>query len=303
MFNLMLYVVTVLIWGTTWLAIKWQLGVVPVPVSIAWRFLLASLVLMAVLVLRREWRLPPKQAIPFVLAQGVALFCLNFLCFYHAEQTVPSGLVAVIFSLAPILNAINGKLFLKRDMQASVLVGAIVGLAGIVCLFLPEWQHWEAGMGQGVLVAALGTLCFSSGNLLSSRMQGMGLTPLFTNAWAMSVGAAILTVGSLLAGLSFEPEWTPRYLSALVYLAIPGSVIGFTAYLMLVGRIGPDRAAYCTLLFPVVALVASSLFEHYQWTGWTVLGLLLVVAGNLIGLANARRALWAMLTGRQFQPG
>ena len=142
----------------------------------------------------------------------------------------------------------------------------------------------------GLLLALLGTLCFSCGNMLSSHMQGMGLTPWLTNTWAMMIGAAILTLGSLAIGLKFalpfhlalHMEEGQRYIAALLYLAIPGSVIGFTAYLMLVGRMGPQRAAYCTVLFPVVALGVSTVYEGYQWASLSLLGLFLVLIGNLL---------------------
>ena len=289
--NLSLYALTVLIWGTTWIAIKWQLGVVAPPVSIAWRFWLAAAVLFALLrVMRRPMR-PPREAWRFLAAQGLALFCVNFLCFYYAEQVVPSGLVAVVFSTAPLLNSLNGRLFMGRPLQPAVIVGALLGLAGIVCLFL---QQMAGHIGDhatwlGLGIAFLGTLCFSAGNLLSSRMQSMGLHPLVTNSWAMLIGAVVLTVGSALAGLPFTVEPTARYLGALAYLAVPGSVIGFTAYLTLVGRIGPERAAYCTVLFPIVALAASTVFEGYRWSALAVLGLVLVVAGNLVAFDLTRR--------------
>ncbi|HTJ95469.1 MAG TPA: EamA family transporter [Pararobbsia sp.] len=287
--NALLYGVTVLIWGTTWLAIKWQLGVVPPPVSIAYRFGIASIVLFLILLVMRRQLWPPRAAWPYLLAQGVALFCCNFLCFYYAERTVPSGMVAVIFSIAPILNSINGRLFLGRPLQPVVVLGSLVGLAGIFCLFLPELTHVLPGQGgslPGLLIALLGTLCFSTGSLLSSRMQAIGLHPLLTNSWAMLIGAGVLAAGSALAGLSFVPEPSARYIGALLYLAVPGSVIGFTAYLMLVGRIGPERAAYCTVLFPIVALTVSTIFEGYQWTLLAAAGIVLILLGNVIAFSG-----------------
>ncbi|MEX3810620.1 DMT family transporter [Paraburkholderia sp. BR13439] len=289
--NLLLYAVTVLIWGTTWIAIKWQLGAVPPPVSIAWRFWIAALLLFALLRIMRRPIWPPLGAWRYLAAQGLALFCLNFLCFYYAEQIVPSGLVAVVFSTAPLLNSINGRLFMGRPLQPSAIAGALLGLVGIVCLFMQQMAghlgDHTAWLGLGV--AFLGTLCFSAGNLLSSRMQSMGLHPFATNSWAMLIGAAVLTLGSLFAGYSFAVEPSARYLGALVYLAVFGSVIGFTAYLMLVGRMGPERAAYCTVLFPIVALAASTLFEGYRWSVLAVVGLLLVLAGNVVAFDLTRR--------------
>ena len=177
--NLSLYAATVLIWGTTWIAIKWQLGAVPPPVSIAWRFWIAALVLFALLRIMRRPIWPPRSAWRFLIAQGLALFCLNFLCFYYAEQVVPSGLVAVVFSTAPLLNSINGRLFMGRPLQPTAIAGAALGLVGIVCLFV---QQMTGHLGDhaawfGLGIAFLGTLCFSAGNLLSSRMQSMGSAP------------------------------------------------------------------------------------------------------------------------------
>ncbi|MBN3752554.1 EamA family transporter [Paraburkholderia sp. Tr-20389] len=291
--NLFLYVVTVLIWGTTWIAIKWQLGVVPAPVSIACRFWLAAIVLFALLKIMRRPVWPPRAAWRFLAAQGLALFCVNFLCFYYAESVVPSGLVAVVFSTAPLLNSLNGRLFMGRPLQPTAIVGAVLGLAGIVCLSL---QQMAGHLGDhaawlGLAVAFAGTMCFSAGNLLSSRMQSMGLHPIVTNGWAMLIGASVLTLGSLAAGLPFALDMDARYLGALVYLAVPGSVIGFTAYLMLVGRIGPERAAYCTVLFPFVALAVSTVFEGYRWSVLAVFGLVLVVAGNLVAFGVTKRFL------------
>ncbi|MTW11623.1 EamA family transporter [Pseudoduganella eburnea] len=288
--NIALYLTTVLIWGTTWIAIKFQLGAVPAPVSIAYRFWIAALVLMLILFVRRQKMLPPRSAWRYLLAQGLALFCCNFLCFYYATMSVPSGLVAVVFSTAPIWNAINGRIFMQRQIRPQVLGGAVLGLAGIALLFLPSMRgHWnDSGMLSGLGLALLGTLCFSTGNLLSSRMQALGMQPWLTNAWAMLCGATILTLGALALGMPFNFDPSPRYVGALLYLAVPGSVVAFTAYLLLVGRIGPDRAAYCTVLFPVVALTVSTVFEGYQWSSMALAGLLLVIGGNLLAFMPAR---------------
>jgi drug/metabolite transporter (DMT)-like permease len=288
--NSFLYLLTVLIWGSTWIAIKWQLGVVPAPVSIAYRFWIASAVLLLILLAMRKPVRPPRTAWPYLAAQGLALFCCNFLCFYYASQWVPSGLVAVVFSTAPLWNSINGRLFLGRRLQPQVIIGALLGLSGIALLFLPQMSgHWSDGnMLRGLALAVLGTLCFSTGNLLSSRMQALGLTPWLTNTWAMFIGAGILTLIGLLLDMPFTIEVNARYIGSLLYLAIPGSVIGFTAYLLLVGRLGPERAAYCTVLFPVVALTISTVFEGYAWSAMAFIGLACVLAGNLLAFLPAR---------------
>ena len=296
--NIFLYLLTVVIWGTTWIAIKFQLGVVAAPVSIAYRFWIASAVLFLFLLATRKPIWPPRQAWRYLLAQGIALFCCNFLCFYYASQSVSSGLVAVVFSTAPIWNAINGRVFMKRPIRGQIVAGALLGLSGIGMLFLPQMQgHWnDSGMLLGLGLALVGTLCFSTGNLLSSRMQALGLTPWLTNSWAMLIGSTILGCGALMLGMPFTFEPGTRYLGSLLYLAIPGSVIGFTAYLLLVGRIGPDRAAYSTVLFPVVALSISTVYEGYRWTPLAFAGLLLVLGGNLLAFVQFGARRMAKLT-------
>lgn len=280
----LLYALVVLIWGTTWIALKWQLGVVPIPWSISYRFALAAIVLFAILAVQGRIVRPRGRAALWVLAQGLCLFCLNFVCFLNASRSLTSGLVAVVFSSATLWNALLGRLVHQRALTANVVWGGALGLAGLVLLFWPEIQSPAAGADRatGLLWALGGTLCFSVGNLLSAALQAQGLKPAQTNAWGMLVGAGILVGYCLVAGLpvSYEPTW--RYSLALVYLAIPGSVIGFTAYLTLVGRLGPEKAAYSTVLFPVVALNVSALAEGYAWTPAALAGVALVMVGNVL---------------------
>ncbi len=285
--NAFLYVLVVLIWGTTWIALKWQLGAVPIALSIAYRFGLAALVLFVWLLWRRQLVVPRGKALAWVLAQGLCLFCLNFVCFLNASQTVASGLVAVVFSSAALWNALLARVIHGRTVAPQVLAGGALGLAGLVLLFWREIAGGHATLA-GLAWALGGTLCFSTGNLLSAALQGQGLKPVQTNAWGMAVGTAILTTYALLAGVPLAFDASARYVGALLYLAIPGSVIGFTAYLTLVGRLGPERAAYSTVLFPVVALNVSAWAEGYRWTAPALVGLVLVMAGNV--LVFSRRA-------------
>ena len=282
--NLFLYLLTVLIWGTTWIAIKLQLGEVALAASIAYRFALAALVLFAVLLLSGGLQRLDRRTQGLCLAQGLCLFSLNFLCFYTASQWIPSGLIAVVFSTATLWNALNARLFLRQRIAANVLAGGALGLGGLGLLFWPELAGHEASRETllGLGLSLLGTLCFSAGNLLSSLQQKAGYRPLSTNAWSMAYGALLLLGYCLLSGTPLEIDWSTRYIGSLLYLAIPGSVIGFTAYLTLVGRMGPERAAYCTVLFPLVALNISAMVEGYQWTPPALLGLLLVMLGNVL---------------------
>ncbi|MET1076856.1 MAG: DMT family transporter [Pseudomonas sp.] len=288
--NLSLYLLTVLIWGTTWIAIKLQLEVVAVAASIAYRFALAALVLFVGLLLTRRLQPVNGRGQLICLLQGLCLFCLNFLCFYTASQWIPSGLIAVVFSTATLWNALNARVFLGQRVAANVLAGGALGLGGLALLFWPELvghtASRETWMGLGL--ALCGTLFFSAGNMLSSLQQKAGLRPLTTNAWGMLYGALMLSGYCLVSATPFAFEWNTRYVGSLLYLAIPGSVIGFTAYLTLVGRLGPERAAYSTVLFPVVALNISAFVEGYQWTAPALVGLVLVMLGNVLVFRKAK---------------
>ncbi|MEC4166537.1 DMT family transporter [Pseudomonas sp. MS-1(2024)] len=282
--NLFLYVLTVLIWGTTWIALKLQLGVVAIPVSIVYRFGLAALVLFVVLLLSRKLQVMNRRGHLICLAQGLCLFCVNFMCFLTASQWVTTGLIAVVFSTATLWNALNARIFFKQKVARNVIAGGALGMLGLGLLFWPELSGHTAApqILLGLGLALIGTLCFSAGNMLSSLQQKAGLKPLTTNAWGMLYGASMLAVYCVFRGIPFDMEWNARYVGSLLYLVIPGSVIGFTAYLTLVGRMGPERAAYCTVLFPLVALNVSAFAEGYQWTAPALAGLVLVMLGNVL---------------------
>ncbi|WP_432464460.1 MULTISPECIES: DMT family transporter [unclassified Agarivorans] len=280
----LIYVATVGIWGTTWLAIAYQIGNVPIANSIMYRFAIAALILMIFLRLSgRLQKLNPKQHFSCLLL-GLCLFSCNFMLFYHAAQYIPSGLISIIFSIATIMNMGNSWLFYKQRPSLRLLVGGAIGISGIVLLFYPNLQQSE-GLGEqvlGLLMALAGTYCFSLGNVLSAKQQKQGLPVLSVNAYGMAYGASFLLLWCLLSGQGFHLTSSVKYLSSLFYLALVGSVLGFSFYLILVGRLGPQKAAYTTVLFPVVALGLSTLFESYQWTPLALLGVATVLIGNLI---------------------
>lgn len=287
--NLGLYALTVLIWGTTWLALKLQLGVVPIAVSIVYRFALAAVILFVVLLASRRLQKLDRRAHLRCAAQGLCLFCVNFLCFCYASQWVASGLIAVVFSTATLWNALNARWLFGQKILPNVVGGGVLGLVGLGLLFWPELRHpANSQTWLGLSLALFGTLCFSAGNMLSSLQQKAGFRPLSTNAWGMLYGAIMLGIYCLVSGTPFVFEWNARYIGALLYLVIPGSVIGFTAYLTLVGRMGPERAAYCTVLFPLVALNVSVFAEGYQWTTPALAGVVLVMLGNVLVFRKKR---------------
>ncbi len=289
--NLMLFAATVLIWGTTWIAIAWQIGPVPVPVSVFYRFALAAAILIPVLALTGRLPAIPRGQRRWIVAQAFCLFSLNFLCFYTATASIPSGLVSVIFSLATIYNAVNARIFFGDRITARVVVAGAMGFAGLALMFRAELADHPMGAEalRGIALAALGTLFFSFGNMISRRNSAAGISPLTSNAWGMGIGSLILAVIVLASGQTMVAPPDGRYWAALIYLSVFGSIIGFTTYLMMVARMGTAKAAYATVMFPVIALILSSLFEGYRWQPQSIAGLGLALAGNLVLFARQRR--------------
>ncbi len=291
MANLVLYVVTVLIWGTTWYVIKLQLGPVPESWSVAWRFFIAAAALACWLGLRgRLVDLPRGRNLLFVCAQGLMLFSLNYWLFYLVSNHLTTGLVAVIFSLITIMNIANQFVFFKVPVNQRTLIASLIGITGLVLLFYPEFSNVEASdnivyaIGLGILATWFASL----GNLISLRNTKAGLPVMRTNMIGMFAGAVCMSIIAIGSGDPVAIELTPTYLGALLYLAIFGSVIAFGCYLTLIHRIGADKGAYAGVAFPVVALLISTWLEDYRWTTPAIAGVCLIVLGNVMALTKAR---------------
>ena len=277
----LLFIGTVLIWGTTWIAIAAQVGHAPVAVSIFYRFALAGVLMLAALCALGRLRRPPVWR--FVVIQALCLFSLNFIGLYTATETISSGLVAVIFSLASIFNAINAQVFFGDRIRPRTVAAGGLGVAGLVCLFWHDLAvSFDPAALRGVGWAVLGTMFFSWGNMASRRNAMLGITPVTANAWGMGIGALGLLGILAVMGQPLAIPTGGLYWGALLYLSVVGSIGGFTAYLVLAGRIGAAGAGYATVLFPIVALTASSLFEGYEWAPLSMLGVALAGLGNLV---------------------
>ena len=249
-----------------------------------WRFFISAIVLFAFVVMSRKLQKLATHDHLFCLLQACRIFGFNFVCFYYAVKYFSSGLEAVIFSMAVIFNTINAKLFFAQHISSRFYPAALFGLFGIIALF------WHDVMGttlnsntlMGIGLCILGTYGFSLGNMISTRHQKHGLDIFTTNAYAMLYGSLLMALISWFKHDNFFPSMSGSSVSALLYLAIFGSVIGFTAYFYLVGRIGAGKAAYSTLLFPLVALVISTIWEGYHWQLNAVIGVILILCGNAI---------------------
>lgn len=281
-----LYVTVVFSWGVSWIALKSQLGVVAPEVSLVWRFVLAAAIMLAWVAWRGErMRFGRTDHLRFAAA-GTLMFSINFLMFYYGGLTIPSGLLAVVFSLASIANLVFGAAILKQPLERRVAVGGVIGVAGVALLYWPQIAgaglDFAAVIGLGLCL--LGVTFFSLGNIASASLQARGVPLLSANTWSMLYGLAALLAVCVLRGAEFTIEWTLPYLSGLLFLAIFASVIAFASYVTLLRRIGPARAGYATVLFPIVALTVSTLFEGYVWTWPALVGAGLALAGNVVVL-------------------
>jgi drug/metabolite transporter (DMT)-like permease len=262
------------------------LGQVDPLVSVSYRFFIAGLLLFAFSFFR-------KLNLKYTLAEhlrmlllGIILFGFNYWLVYLAETSMPSGVVAIIFSFSIFTNIFFNYLLLKGKLKREVMIGAVLGIAGTVLIFSHELQGAEhLSVGYQALLFCLGSIILASlGNILSKYNQTRKLPVIQTNAFGMTYGSLAMMLMVPLSGRSFSFDVSFPYIASLFYLAIFGSIVAFTLYLKLVGDIGPDRAGYTTLVAPVIALIISSFFENYQWGLTAVFGILLLFSGNFMAL-------------------
>jgi drug/metabolite transporter (DMT)-like permease len=287
-----LFAIVSVIWGSTWLAIKYQLPGVAPEVSVVYRFALAAALLAA-------WCLATGRSLRFsrrdhawLAGLGVTFFGLNYIGVYWAERYVTSGLVAVLFSLIVFLNPIGARLFFGTPLTARTFIAAAMGVCGVVLLFVPELSQGrgDGAAAYGVVFGVGATVIASGGNLVAIRVQRAGIPTLSGNAWGMAYGA----ITAALVGFAHGAHWTfdtgAGYVLSLAYLTVFGSVVAFGAYLTLLKHVGAARAAHTAVATPVVALALSTLFEGYRWTWISAAGVVLAVAGNWLALRAARPA-------------
>jgi drug/metabolite transporter (DMT)-like permease len=287
----LLYATIVLIWGSTWYAITFQLGPVAEEVSVAYRFGLASIALFAFAAMSGQRTRISARHYGNVVLMGVLMYSGNYMFVYHATSYVTSGLVAVIFSLIVLTNAFFERLFFRKPLEARMMLASVLGVGGIVFLFWPEVSSFDLGDRTivGVVLAAVGVVLASLGNMAAILNTARNLPVTAVNAHAMAWGAVSSLIISLIMGRSINFSFEPEYVLSLIYLAVLGSTIAFGAYLALLRLIGSARAAYTSVLFPIVALLISTIFENYQWTFLAVAGVALIVVGNWLALTKITR--------------
>lgn len=285
-----LYALTVLIWGTSWFAVRLQLGVVHPVISVGYRFLLAAAVLFGWCALRGlRLRFSLRDHL-FLALQGVLLFSLNHIALYISIGYMTSGLAAVAFSTIVLMNISFGALLFGTPVRPRIVAAGVIGVVGLGFVFAREIAGFDLtsrgaiGLGLAIFATALASL----GNMAVVRNQRAGIPLMPGNALSMAYGCLATFALALPFGFELRFDPSPSYVISLAYLVLIAGIVAFSAYLTLIGRIGADRAAYSSVLFPIVALGVSTLFEGYTWTLSGGLGVALILLGNVVALMPVR---------------
>lgn len=273
-------------WSTSWIALKAQTGVIAPEVSVFWRFLAAApLVFVYAHLTGGRLGFALRDHL-FFAAMGVLIFSTNFILFYYGAAYMPSGLLSVVFATASMINLLLARLIFGDAVSWKVGVGGVLGFVGVALMFEPELEKATGGPGVlvGLAFCLVGTLCFCSGNMISTALQRRKIPVIGASAWGMLYGAVWAGLLGLMRGQNFAVEWTLPYLAGLAWLVVVSTVGAFLTYLTLLGRIGAARAGYATVLFPVFALAISAFVEGYRFTEFAAFGLAFVAIGNLLVL-------------------
>ncbi|GAC25230.1 membrane protein [Paraglaciecola mesophila KMM 241] len=284
--SVILYIVTVLIWGSTWLAIEFQLGDVPAQVSLVYRFAIAAFVMWCYCMFKGVNMRFSMTDHGFFMVLALCNFGLNYLILYWAQNYLTSAMSSIAFSTLLLMNIVNTRLFFGRRIANRIYIGALLGVVGLVALFWPDIKDLDfssdAMLGLGLALG--GTFLASLGNMASVRNSSNHVGVMQGNAWGMLYGTLALVGVVLLSDAQFTFSTEPSYVISLLYLSLFGTVIAFACYFLLLRDIGPEKASYSIVLFPIVAVILSTIFEGFLWHANTVFGFVLVLAGNAIVL-------------------
>jgi drug/metabolite transporter (DMT)-like permease len=285
-----LYTITVIVWGLSWHAMLYQVGVAP-ELSIAYRFLLAAVIMGAFCVVTRRRLIFRPRDYGLMTLLGLFLFCINYILFYYAASYLATGLLAVVFSMITVLNMVNAAILFRQKIEGRVAIAAAFGLVGLALTFWSDIGGHELNhrVVVGLVLSLLGTLCASFGNMASIGLGKRGIGVVESNTISMSIGAAASFAFAMLNGAPLVYNPAPSYTISLLFLALFATVIGFGAFLTLARRIGAARAAYTSVLFPILALALSAWFEDYRPNPEAILGVALILIGNVFALRRAPR--------------
>lgn len=287
----LIYGLCVLVWGTTWYALTFQVGALPIAMAVTWRFGTAALILFAVARLSGAWRPMSRRAHVLTAIQGVLGFAFAYILTYAAARYLPSGLLALANGNALFLNIVFGALWFSQPIRPRVVVGAVMGIVGMGAIFAPDLADFSFSGGPALGLFLVLVACVAQA--LSGQIAGLTLrqdVPIVQNA-ALAMGWAALLLAFIAFVIDGDRPSFPLdlpFVASFLWLTILGSVLVFIGYYALIRRIGADRAAYAQVAYPVVALGLSTVLEGYRWTVWSLLGAALVGAGNIVALSRDR---------------
>ena len=270
-----------LIWATTWHAILYEIGDVPALYSVGIRFAIASAILFALARWRGESLKVSRQLHVWLMLTGALQYGLNYVGTYESERYLPSGLVAVLFSLMIFTNAIGGALFLAQPITRRLVLGGCMGVTGVALIFWPDISAASANSNAwlGIALGLMAVTFASLGNILTLRISrhGIALVPLL--AWSMAYGSLLVLLIAPVSGVRFVVDPRPSYWLAMIYLSAFGSVAAFLLYFKLAQRQGPARAGLMGMVIPVIALGVSAVLEDWRPTPIARLGIVMCLGG------------------------
>jgi drug/metabolite transporter (DMT)-like permease len=282
------FLLTALLWGGGALMTAFQAGIVPAPVSVAYRMtLVGGILLLAGHLTGARLRLSLKDAV-WVALQGVSFFGVAFIGFYQASRLIPSGLAALILSMSSLLAAILGRIFLGASLSLRAILGLICGGLGLAIVVGPDLLGVVANAPAvaGPAWALLAAAATAIGTVVGARNQRQGVPALAVLGWGALVGGAFACAWSIAAGLRFTVDTSLRYAASFSYLVVFASCAAFLLYFDLVRRIGPARTSYTLALVPVIALALSALFEGLALDTHVLLGAAVILLGNVLVLSR-----------------
>jgi drug/metabolite transporter (DMT)-like permease len=291
------FIIFTAIWGSTWIVIRGQLGIVPAEWSVTYRFVIAAIGMAALAVIKGHSLRLDQRGVIAVIILGLCQFCINFDAVYLAERHITSGVVATVFALLLIPATLLGWAWLGHRPTMRFLWSSLVAVAGIVLLFVHEINENPAAAGavvSGIGLTLAGMIGASIANVLQARPE-IRRYPLFgLLAWSMAAGALIdgIIAFAMSGAPVFDPH--PTYWAGVLYLALAASVLTFSLYYPVVRKIGPAKAAYSSVIVPIIAMGFSTALEHYRWTPTTIAGALLALGGMAGALSRPRSVVVAV---------
>jgi drug/metabolite transporter (DMT)-like permease len=287
------FIIFTAIWGSTWIVIRGQLGIVPAQWSVAYRFSIAAVAMAGVAAWKgQSLRLGGRGAIVAAFL-GFTQFCVNFNAVYLAERHITSGVVATVFALLLIPSSLLAWAFLGQRPTARFAWSSLIAVAGIALLFAHELRQHAADSRQiaaGIALTLVGMLGASAANVFQARPEARRFPLLALIAWSMAAGALIDAVVALLLCGPPVIDWRPTYWAGLLYLSLAASVLTFSLYYPVVRKIGPAKAAYSSVIVPIIAMGFSTWLEDYRWTWIAIAGAILALGGMAGALSRSRSA-------------